>query len=179
MPLPGYDGWGFFVFPHTCITDRGNCYSISSGYGAAEQPMEPTGGQPTRPSQYLVKKLQLQQLGAFPQTRSSRLSTFLASCGVFLWFCGVHQVLTVLRYAVLLFFFREHFFCSHPATLTLGTLPSISSIIASTAHVQPSGFLSSSLAGPLLHQLFVVCPGFSPGSAKIVSQIVSGKLMLI
>lgn len=31
----------------------------------------------------------------------------------FLWFCGVHQVLTVLRYAVLLFFFREHFFCSH------------------------------------------------------------------
>lgn len=97
----------------------------------------------------------------------------------FLWFCGVHQVLTVLRYAVLLFFFREHFFCSHPATLTLGTLPSISSIIASTAHVQPSGFLSSSLAGPLLHQLFVVCPGFSPGSAKIVSQIVSGKLMLI
>ena len=72
-------------------------------------------------------------------------------------------------------------FCTHPVLLLLwALLLSTSAFGASSTFIVPLELLSmSTVTTPLqvLHQPFVVGPGFSPGPTKIVTQIVSGKFV--
>ena len=68
-----------------------------------------------------------------------------------------------------------------PATASLfRASPSVSTIFSSATPVVSPGLFSTSEvipSLPMLHQPFVVSPGFSPVPAKTVSQIVSGKFV--
>lgn len=72
-------------------------------------------------------------------------------------------------------------FCTRPVLLLLWTLLlSTSAFSASSTFFVPVELLSTNMLTtplPVLHQPFVVGPGFSPGPTKIMSQIVSGKFV--
>lgn len=71
-------------------------------------------------------------------------------------------------------FVCEHFFC--PTTI-VGPSLSSSPLSANSTFIVPLDRLSTNTflnPLPVLHQLFVVGPGFSPVPAKVFSQIVSG-----
>ena len=71
-----------------------------------------------------------------------------------------------------------------PSFVSTFSTPSMSSSVSSTINVYnlQNGVIcdfadrSAVLASPLLDQAFVVGPGFSPVPAKIIAQIVAGKL---